>query len=68
MQPHEERVVNEKKELDEKIAKLKAFCFSPGSPTFSALSPEDRDLLEDQFTAMKKYSDILSRRIDRFPK
>ena len=53
MQPHEERVVIEKRELDEKIGKLKIFCFEP-NPIFRQLAPEDRDLLEDQFTAMTR--------------
>jgi len=66
MQPHEERVVIEKQELDEKLAKLKAFCFDPGSPVFRALTPVDRDLLEDQYTAMEQYSQILGKRISRF--
>jgi hypothetical protein len=65
MQPHEERVVIEKRELDEKLAKLKAFCFDSGT-AFSKLPPEDRDLLEDQFTAMQRYSAILGKRIERF--
>ena len=68
MQPHEERVVTEKRELDEKLAKLKAFCFDPGSPVFKELSPVDRDLLEDQYNSMKDYSEILGKRIDRFGK
>ena len=68
MKPHEERVIIEKQELDEKLAKLKAFVFNPGSPIFHALSPEDRDLLEDQYTAMDQYSTILSKRIARFSK
>lgn len=67
MQPHEERVVVEKRELDEKIAKLHAFCFSGGGVTvFRALSPDDRDLLEDQYTTMVRYTEILARRIERF--
>lgn len=66
MQPHEERVIVEKRELDEKLAKLKTFCFDPGSPVFKALVPADRDLLEDQYTVMEQYSQILSKRIDRF--
>lgn len=66
LQAHDERVVVEKKELDEKLGKLKAFCFDPGSPVFKALAPADRDLLEDQYTAMYQYSQILSKRIDRF--
>lgn len=66
MQPHEERVIAEKQELDERLAKLKAFCFDPGSPIFKALSPIDRDLLEDQYNSMKDYSEILGKRIARF--
>lgn len=66
MQPHEERVVAEKRELDEKLSKLKAFCFDPGSPVFSKLSPEDRDLLENQYSVMEHYSKILGLRIARF--
>jgi hypothetical protein len=68
MQPHEERVVVEKQELDDKLAKLKAFCFSPGSPVFKVLPPEDRDLLESQYTVMEQYSELLGKRIERFPK
>lgn len=67
MQPHEQRVVTEKQELDEKLGKLKVFCFDPGSPIFKNLAPEDRDLLEDQYTAMEQYSTILAKRIARFP-
>lgn len=67
MQPHEQRVVTEKQELDEKLSKLKAFCFAPGSPVFKGLPPEDRDLLEGQYTVMEKYSMILGERIARFP-
>lgn len=68
MQPHENRVVTEKQELDEKLAKLKAFCFNPGSPAFKCLPPIDRDLLEDQYNSMKDYSEILGKRIARFGK
>jgi uncharacterized protein len=68
MQPHEQRVVAEKEELDDKLGKLKAFCFDPGSPVFSGLSPADRHLLEQQYNAMTDYSIILGKRISRFPK
>lgn len=68
MQPHEQRVVIEKQELDEKLRKLKAFCFSPGRAAFNDLSPEDRNLLEDQYTVMERYSNILGKRIARFPR
>lgn len=66
MQPHEERVIVEKAEIDDKLAKLKEFCFDPGSPVFKALEPIDRDLLEDQYTVMERYSKILGDRIFRF--
>ncbi len=67
MQPHEERVITEKTELDAKLEKLKAFCFG-NNPAYSLLSPEDRDLLEDQYTIMEQYSKILAERISRFTK
>ena len=66
MQPHQERVVNEKRELDEKLAKLKAFCFGESNAIFRGLHPIDRNLLEDQFTVMERYSSILDSRIKRF--
>lgn len=66
MQAHEERMVIEKRELDEKLAKLKALCFDPGSSIFCALDPIDRGLLEFQYTTMETYSRILERRIARF--
>jgi hypothetical protein len=34
------------------LAKLKEFCFDPGSDAFKALAPKDRDLLENQYTAL----------------
>jgi hypothetical protein len=68
MQPHEQRVVNEKRDLDEKLAKLKAFCFGENTTIFRGLDPIDRDLLEDQYNSMKDYSEILGKRIARFPK
>lgn len=71
MQPHEERVVLEKQELDDKLAKLKSFCFGSEitvNSVFKNLPAEDRDLLEDQYTTMEQYSKILGKRIERFPK
>lgn len=65
MKPHEERVVAEKRELDEKLVKLKVFL---ESRVFKELPGFDRDLLEDQSTVMEKYSKILEQRIYRFPK
>jgi hypothetical protein len=66
MKPHQQRVVNEKKELDEKLTKLHAFCFGGNNKIFSALDPSERDRLESQYSAMKQYSDILEQRIANF--
>jgi hypothetical protein len=66
MQPHQERVVAEKKELDEKLAKLKVFVFDGDQKIFNTLDPQERDRLEDQYTAMKQYSYILGKRIAAF--
>lgn len=63
MQPHQERVVNEKRELDEKLEKLIAFF---GGDVFNGLLPEDQDLMKGQATYMKQYSEILGMRIARF--
>ena len=63
MKQHEQRVVDEKKELDEKIAALDAFLEGPVFPT---LPNQDQDLLIDQVSTMDDYSDILARRIQRF--
>ena len=45
MQPHEERVVVEKRELDEKLSKLREFRMGK---IYSTLDPVDRALLESQ--------------------
>ena len=64
MQPHQQRVVTEKQELDEKIAKLKAFI--DASEIFKALPLMDRLLLDDQYALMILYTRVLGRRIERF--
>jgi hypothetical protein len=66
MLPHQQRVVKEKDELDEKLGKLHTFCFGNDTKVFGSLSPEERDRLESQYTAMKTYSDILGKRIAAF--
>lgn len=65
MQAHQQRVVDEKKELDEKLDKLKAFIES--SPTFKGLHADERGRLGRQFDVMAEYLSILSQRIDAFP-
>lgn len=63
MTPHEQRVIDEKAALDEKIAKLAAFF-----PTtiYDSLCRRDQDLMREQYSAMMNYSDILGNRIARF--
>lgn len=63
MKPHEERVVKEKDELDEKAEKL---CQFIETDTFKNLPKEDIKLLKLQLCAMDVYSGVLGMRIDRF--
>ena len=63
MKPYQERVVTEKKELDEKISKLESFLVSPA---YEELSQENQYLLDKQHLNMKEYSTILSLRIKGF--
>lgn len=57
MQDYQLRVIEEKKELDEKIKKLVTFV---ESDTFKQIN------LEDQLSYMEEYSWILGKRIDAF--
>lgn len=63
MQPHQERVVTEKDELDTKIEKLSSFI---GGDVFSSLSDEEQSRLQDQLTYMIGYSNVLGQRIAAF--
>ena len=62
--PHEQRVMQEKTDLDEKRIKLRNFI--EDTPKFYALHPEERGLLVNQLTAMNAYSAALGQRIARF--
>jgi hypothetical protein len=62
--PHQQRVVQERDELNEKIVKLSAFVYD--SPIYRALPQIDRDHLVGQKAAMVLYKDYLDRRIARF--
>lgn len=64
MQEYQERVMQEKKELDEKIEKLNAFTNDPNK--FNDLPSEDRVSLTKQEEVMMEYSKILGERIARF--
>lgn len=63
MKPHQQRVVDEKTSLDEKISKLISFMESDAS---SVLSLSEEDDLEEQLEYMEKYSEVLERRISKF--
>lgn len=63
MQPHQQRVVLEKMELDAKLKKLSDFMATALSRNFSIADQED---LHDQKLAMEKYSAVLGKRIAKF--
>ena len=64
MQPHQQRVVVEKNELDDKLTKLSQFI--DGSSTFKSLSVQERERLMQQRDVMGSYSKILGDRIAAF--
>lgn len=63
LQPHQQRVVAEKTELDEKLAKLLAF-FQGG--IFASLPEAERSRLRNQARFMDGYSAVLGERIEAF--
>ena len=63
MEPHIERMLNEQKELKEKVAKLRTFIEE--NPIFGKLPEEEQHDMRMQLNAMEKYSSILQSRIDR---
>ena len=63
MLPHQQRVVDEQKELQDKIDKLKNFH---ASAVFIGLAPAEQARLFAQATFMSAYNDILKDRIEAF--
>jgi hypothetical protein len=61
--PHQQRVIDEKRELDERLAKLEAFF---DMPTFACLDQAEQQRLHDQAVAMHEYANILADRVDAF--
>ncbi|MCA7945580.1 crAss001_48 related protein [Burkholderia vietnamiensis] len=61
--PHQQRVVDERAELDERLKKLIQFS---GGPVFAGLPEEERFRLNAQMQAMALYSVILGDRIAAF--
>lgn len=69
MLDYQQRVIDEKVELDIKLKKLYDFIYNPSkNSVFSSLHYIDRDLLIIQYDAMFLYSKSLGKRIDRFIK
>ena len=66
MQPHEERVVTEQKELGDKLVKLREFIAS--NPIFQKLPPDQQERLKTQEFHMSMYWRVLGDRIGEFPK
>jgi hypothetical protein len=61
--PHQQRVVDEKRELDEKIEKLTAFF---NTETYRGLRSAEQHLLSQQLQHMTGYSMVLTDRISLF--
>ena len=64
MPAHQQRVVAERAQLNDKCNKLEKFIET--SPVFDALPAEERDDLIAQHDAMCQYSNLLTSRIARF--
>lgn len=63
MMPHQQRVIDEKADLDEKLSKLLAFM---NGNVIATLSCKEQARLGDQCAIMAMYSDILGKRIAAF--
>jgi len=63
LQQHQQRVVDEKTELDTKLAKLLTFL---DGAIFKSLDPDEQGRLTIQAGVMDKYSEILGQRIAAF--
>lgn len=63
LQPYQQRVVEEKAQLDERLSKLVAF-YDTGA--FSVLDKAEQDRLHRQGQLMSEYSQVLGERIQAF--
>lgn len=62
--PHQQRVVDEKAELADRLAKLDAFILD--SPVFLTLPEAEQARMKRQAVAMATYCDVLGDRIQHF--
>ncbi len=58
--PHQQRVIDEKRELDERLAKLRTFL---QGTIFMMLDDGEKDCLVCQESTMEMYSDLLGERL-----
>lgn len=63
--PHQQRVIDEKCQLDTRLQALRKFI--EGNATFSDLPVDERRRMRQQMDAMVQYSCILAERIESFP-
>lgn len=61
--PHQQRVIDERQDLDGKIDRLSSFT---ETSTFAVLDPAERSRMERQLRAMVGYRNILDERIAAF--
>jgi len=64
LQPHQQRVVDEKTELDKKANALSQFIGT--NPIFDSVDPAEQARLREQCEIMWQYSEILGKRIAAF--
>lgn len=64
LSPHQQRVLDEKRELDERLSKLDAFILD--NPLYSQLPTSEQDRMARQSKAMAAYSGVLAERIEAF--
>lgn len=64
MQTFQQRVIDEKTDLDNKLSALGNFIDT--NPIFDALPADERERLRAQYAVMRVYSEILGRRITAF--
>ncbi len=64
LQPHQQRVVAEKSELDKKATALSNFIGN--NPAFENIDSEEQERLKEQNDIMWQYSEILGARIAAF--
>lgn len=63
IEPHQQRVIDEKTQLDDRLYKLADFL---DGETFKTLPFDERQRLRDQHNAMHTYASILGQRIEHF--